>query len=405
MSKEVFKGLKVADFTWWVAGPLTTKALADYGATVVTVESAKRPAGLRTSMPYRDNKPGVNRSGFFSFYNANKYSLSLDLSHPQAREVAKKLVAWSDVVAENFVPGVMERWGLGYEDLRKIKPDIIMIRLSNQGQTGPFNKMGGLGLQLNALGGFVHFTGWRDREPLALMFAYSDYFVPLLGTALLCAAMDYRRRTGEGMMLDVSQFEVCLQLLAPYLLEYQVNGKESERRGNSHPYAAPHNVYRCEGDDRWCAIAVLTEAEWKAFCRVIGEPEWTKEAKFATFLGRRSNEEELDRLIEEWTVNHTAEEVMKLMQEAGVPAGVAQTAEDVYNDPQLRQRNIFWKMNHKEIGEFTHMGQPSDLPKTLAEPRMPAPLIGEHTEYVCKEFLGIPEAEFDQLLVDGAFGL
>jgi benzylsuccinate CoA-transferase BbsF subunit len=300
---------------------------------------------------------------------------------------------------------MMERWDLGYESLKKIKPDIIMLRLSNQGQTGPFSKMGGLGIQLNALGGFVHFTGWLDREPLALMFAYSDYFVPLMGMPLLCAALDYRRRTGKGMMLDVSQSEVCFQFLAPYLLEYQVNGKESERRGNLHPYAAPHNVYRCKGDNRWCAITVSTEDEWEAFRRVIGEPEWTKEPGFATFLSRKRNEEELNRLIEEWTVNHTAEEAMKLMQEAGVPAGVAQTAEDIYNDPQLRQRNIFWKMNHKEIGEFTHMGQPSNLSKTPAEAKMPAPLIGEHTEYVCKEFLGMSESQYDELLVAGAFGL
>jgi benzylsuccinate CoA-transferase BbsF subunit len=237
------------------------------------------------------------------------------------------------------------------------------------------------------------------------MFAYSDYFVPLMGMPLLCAALDYHRRTGKGMMLDVSQSEVCFQFLAPYLLEYQVNGKELERRGNSHPYAAPHNVYRCKGDDRWCAITVPTEEEWRAFCRVLGEPEWTKDPKFATFLSRKENEAELDKFVEEWTINHTAEEVMKLMQEAGVPAGVAQTAEEIYNDPQLRQRNIFWKMNHKEIGEFTHMGQPSNLSKTPAEPQMPAPLIGEHTEYVCKEFLGMSESQYDELLLAGAFGL
>jgi crotonobetainyl-CoA:carnitine CoA-transferase CaiB-like acyl-CoA transferase len=405
MIKKVFEGLKVADFTWWVAGPLTTKALTDYGATVVRIESAKRPGGLRMTMPYRENKPGINRSGFYAFYNANKYSLGLELNQPKGVEIAKKLIAWSDVVVENFVPGVMERWGLGYEDLKKIKPDIIMLRVSNQGRGGPFSKLGGLGIQLSALGGFTHFTGWPDRDPLSFMFAYSDYFVPMLSIPLLCAALDYRRRTGKGQMIDISQTEICFQFLAPYILEYEVNGKESERRGNLHPYAAPHNAYRCKGDDRWCAIAVFTDEEWEAFGKVIGNPAWAKDPKFATLLSRKKNEAELDRLVEEWTVNHTAEEVMKLMQEAGVAAGVAQKAEDIYNDPQLRQRNIFWKMNHKEIGEFTHMGQPSDLSKTPAEARMPAPCLGEHTDYVCKEILGLSEDEINNLLVEGIISI
>lgn len=405
MIKTPFDGVRVADFTWWVAGPLTTKTLADYGATVVRIESAIRPGGLRTAMPYKDNIPGIDRSGFYAFYNANKYSISLDLGHPQGRDVAKELVAWADVVAENFNPGVMEKWGLGYEELRKIKPDIIMLRSSNQGQTGPFSKLGGLGLQLNALTGFVHFTGWPDRDPLSLMFAYSDYFVPHLAVALLAAALDYRQRTGKGQMLDLSQSEVCLQFLAPYLLECDVNNKESVRSGNLHPYAVPHNVYPCKGDDCWCAIAVFTDEEWRNFCKVIGEPPWTIDAKFDTFLNRKKNEEELDRLIREWTINHTAQEVMDLMQAVGVAAGIVKKGEEIYTDPQLREVDIFWVLKHREIGDFTHMGQPCRLPKTPAQPRMPAPCVGEHTEYVCKELLGMSETEFDKLLIGGAFGL
>ena len=286
MAEKPFEGLKVADFTWWVAGPLTTKILADYGATVINIEQPTRPAGLRTSMPYPDNKPGANRSGFFAFYNANKYSLGLDLSRPEGVEVARKLIGWSDVVVENFVPGVMERWGLGYEDLKKIKPDIIMLRASNQGQTGPFSGLGGLGTSLNALAGFVHFTGWLDRDPLSLMFAYSDYFVPLFAISLLGAALDYRRRTGKGQMLDVAQSEICFQFIAPYILEYRINGNESQRRGNLHSHAAPHNAYPCKGDNRWCTVAVFNDNDWEAFCRVIDNPSRSKDPKFGTLLGR-----------------------------------------------------------------------------------------------------------------------
>ncbi|HJX13324.1 MAG TPA: CoA transferase, partial [Dehalococcoidales bacterium] len=183
MTKAPFEGIKVADFSWWIAGPLATKTLADYGATVVRIESAKRPGGLRITMPYKDNVPGVDRSGFYAYCNPNKYSVSLDLGNPEGRDVARKLVAWADITAENFNPGVMEKWGLGYEDLKKVRPDVIMLRTSNQGQTGPFSRLGGLGLQLNALGGFVHFTGWPDRDPLSFMFAYPDYFVPHFAVA------------------------------------------------------------------------------------------------------------------------------------------------------------------------------------------------------------------------------
>ena len=399
-----FEGLKIADFTWWIAGPLTTKTFADYGATVVTIESAEKPGGLRVSMPYKDNRPGLDRSGFFAYFNANKYSLSLNLGTPQGRDIARKLVAWADVVAENFTPGVMENWGLAYEDLRQIKPDVIMLRTSNQGQTGPFSKIGGLGLQLNALGGFVHFTGSPDRDPLSLMFAYSDYFVPHFAVASLAAALDYRRRTGKGQMIDLSQSEACVQFLAPYILEYETNGKESARSGNRHPYAAPHNVYPCQGDDYWCAIAIFSDDDWQNLCRVMGNPDWAKQAKFATLLSRKSNEDELDRLIGGWTGNYSAYWIMEKLQAVGIAAGVVKKGEDIYRDPQLREMGLFWPLKHQEMGEFTHLGQPSRLSGTPAQARMPAPCLGEHTEYVCKKFLGLSDSAYDELLIAGAFG-
>jgi len=399
-------GIKVADFTWTLVGPIMTKHLADYGATVVRVESPL-PTGvcpLRVSIPFKDNKPGVDRSGYFAYFNSNKYSLALDMNQPRGVEIAKKLIAWADVVAESFRPGTMERWSLGYNEIKKIKPDIIMIRSSNQGQTGPHSHQPGLGNHLNGLIGLVNYTGYPDAEPVNMMLAYTDYICPMLGATALLAALDYRRKTGKGQLLDFSQFEGGDQLFLPAILEYVANGIESGRDGNASPDAAPHGAYRCRGDDRWCAIAVSTEQQWQSLCQLMGSPPWTQKPRFATLKARKENETELNRLMEQWTINFTAEELMSLLQAQGIPAGIVQSPREIFDDPQLRHRDFFWRLNHREIGPFHHMGQVSQLSETPAQPRMPAPCLGEHTEFVCKEILGMSEAEFDELVVSGVFG-
>jgi benzylsuccinate CoA-transferase BbsF subunit len=404
MPKEALEGLKVADFSWVLAGPLVTKHLADYGATVVRIESQKRLDIMRATLPYKDARPGIDRSGYYAFYNSNKYDISLDLAHPKGKEVARRLVAWADVVVENFAPGTMESLGFGYDDLKKIKPGIIMLRLSNQGQTGPYSRYASLGNQLNALSGFVHFTGWPDRECISIPMAYSDYFCPWLAVSVLLAAIDYKKRTGEGQVIDISQFEASLQFIGPYLLEYTANGTRSQRNGNSHPYAAPHGAFRCQGDDRWCTIAVFDDKQWKSFCAAIDNPSWCSEPGFATATGRKQNEEKLNRLVETWTSSHSAEEAMQIMQRHGVPAGVVNNAEDVYNDPQLKSRGHVWLLDHREMGPVGHLGTPGKLSKTPATPKMPAPCLGEHTEFVCTSFLGMSDDEFTKLFSAGAFG-
>lgn len=403
MGKQVIEGIRVADFSWIVAGPLISKCLADYGATVVRMESKRRPDSLRMSAPFKDRIRGVNRTASFTRINGNKYSMALNLTHEKGRDVARRLVAWADVVIENYAPGLMERWGLSYDDLREVKPDIIMVRSSNQGQTGPFAPQPGLGGDLIALTGFIHFTGWPDRAPVLIPVAYTDYVSPPLVVAALIGALNYRRRTGKGQLLDVSQMESSLHFLAPAVLDYMANGETGSRMGNACPHAAPHGAYRCKGNDRWCTIAIFTDEEWDAFCRVVGNPEWTRDARFATLLGRKSNEEELDRLIEGWTIGLTAEEVMNSMQAVGVGAGVVEDAADIFHDPQLKARQSFWTLSHKEIGPFPHLAQPSKLSKTSAEPRMPAPCLGEHTDFVCKELLAMSDEEFDELRVAGIF--
>jgi benzylsuccinate CoA-transferase BbsF subunit len=403
LSKKVFEGIKILDFGWAIAGPLTLKYLADYGATVICIESFQRPDLLRTATPYKDGVPDVDHAGYFAYFAANKYSMSLNLNKPNGLNIAKKLVTWADVVADSHRPGVMERWKLGYDDLVRIKPDVIMIRNSNQGLTGPAATHPGLGNHINGLTGIVNLVGYPRQEPISLMVAYSDYLVPHFAAAALIGALDYRRKTGKGQLLDISQFEVGLQLLAPNLINYSVNGLEEQLKGNSCEYAAPHGVFRCKGDDRWCAISIFDELEWQALCNAIGQPDWSKEPEYSNLRGRKENEARLNRLIEQWTIQHEAEVVMKLLQKAGVAAGVVQNAKDLYEDIQLKERECFWVADHKELGKFTHLGQPSRLSKTPAEFCRAAPCLGEHTEYICRELLGMPQTEYDEYLVEGIF--
>jgi benzylsuccinate CoA-transferase BbsF subunit len=399
----VFDGIKVLDFTWAAIGPLTTKYLADYGATVIRVESRSHPCVLRTSPPYVGGVPEVDYAAYFALYSANKLSLTLNMNHPKAKDIIKKLICWADILAENFAPGVMERWGLGYEEVRKLRPDIIMFRTSGQGQTGPHSHLRGTGVNLVGLAGFAHLTGWPKQVPCQPYGPYTDVIAPRFGATMLIAALDYRRRTGKGQMLDVSQYEAGVNFLAPLLLDYFVNGRVAARRGNLDPLSCPHNAYLCRGEDSWCVIVVSTEKEWETFCRIIGNPVWTSDERFATLASRKENEQELDKLVTGWTMEHTADEIVALMQQKGIPAWVVQTNKDLYEDPQLRHRCYLWRLDHKVMGQISHLGQLCKLSKTPAEARMPAPCLGEHTEYVCLKVLGMSEHEFDELLVEGVF--
>jgi benzylsuccinate CoA-transferase BbsF subunit len=403
MEKEVFQGLKVLDFSWVIASPWTVKYLADHGAMIIHVESIHHPDLIRMGPPFKDGKPGVDSSVYWVNYHCNAYGLSLNMNHPRAREIMTKLVSWADVIVENFAPGVMQRWGLSYEEVRQIKPDIIMLSSSQSGQTGPLATMPGTGVQLTAYSGFNHLTGWKDREPSVLYGGFTDCPAARFGTVILVAALLYRRRTGKGMYIDLSQYEAGLHLLAPVLMDYQVNGKIAMRKGNRHQFAAPHGVYSCRGDDSWCAVAVFTDEQWEGLCRSMGDPEWSKEIRFSTFSKRKENEDELDHLISEWTATLTAKEVMFMLQEARVPAGVVQKGEDLYNDPQLKQRGYFWEVDHRVAGKHLLESQAFQLPKAPRKLRMPSPCMGEHTEYVCHDVLKLSDEEFVELLVDGVF--
>jgi benzylsuccinate CoA-transferase BbsF subunit len=399
-----FDGVKIVSFAWAVVGPVTMRYFADYGATVIRIETHRRPDLTRSLLPIKDGKPGLNRSGYFNHFNANILSMSLNMENPGAIDLAKRLIAQADIVLENFTPGVMEKWGLGYEQLKQLKSDIIMVRQSGFGTYGPYVHQPAFGMVLAAIAGLPNFIGWPDGLPLPVgISAYTDYIGPRFASAALIAALDHRNKTGKGMFLDISHFETTIYFLLPAVLDYVSNGRKPKRIGNASHSAAPHGVYRCQGEDRWCAIAVLNDEAWKSFCKVTGRPELTEDSRFQTSLDRIKNRDELDRMVSEWTVHLTAEEVMVKLQTAGVPAGVVKNGADIYNDPQLRHRGYFWELKHPEMGPFTHLGQSFVLSKTPAKARMLSPCLGEHTESICKEFLNMSDDEFANLSQKGVF--
>jgi benzylsuccinate CoA-transferase BbsF subunit len=400
----VFSGLIITSFSWAIVGPLTMKYFADYGATVIRLETSKRPCTLRISTPYKDGKPGLNRSGYYNHFSANMLSMSLNMEHPRATEMVKRLVAKSDVVMENFVPGVIEKWGLTYEELRKVKPDIIMLRQSGFGPQGPYAQQPAFGMILAAMAGLPNFIGWPDGGPLPVGISpYTDCISPRFAAAALIAAIDYRNKTGKGQLLDLSQFETALYFVMPALLDYAANGREPSRIGNACPYGVPHGVYPCQGDDRWCTIAVFNDEQWTNLCHVIGRADWVADPRFNGLLNRKNHEDEINETISGWTVNFTPEEVMAKMQSAGVPAGVVKNAADIHDDPQLRQRNLFWPLEHPEMGLYSHLGPSFGLSKTPAQTYSPSPRLGEHTEYVCNKILGMSDEEFVELTSAGVF--
>ncbi|MEE9435172.1 MAG: CoA transferase [Candidatus Adiutricales bacterium] len=398
MGKLPLEGVKVADFTWVWTGPTSTKVLADFGATVLRIESQKRPGVWRIQPPFKDDKPGFNRGAVFNSINTSKMSITIDLSNPKGKDLAKQFVAWADIVTDNFAGGAMERMGLGYETLKEIKPDIIMMSSALMGQTGPWHDSPGYGDQLSAISGLHEISGWPDRIPGEIGF-YTDFIAPRFNALTILAALDYRRRTGKGQYLDIAQHQGGVQFMAPLLLDYVVNGRVATRQGNYDPYAAPHGIYPCKGEDRFCAIAVYTDEEWQSFCGVLGNPDWTKEARFATLESRQENLEELDKLVKEWTVTLTDDEIMKTLQEAGVGAGrVGDPRDQMDNDPQLLFREFYQEREHPELGKYRPPRQPCVLSKTPCEIKR-APLIGEHSQYALEEILGLGDEEIQELVM------
>lgn len=396
----IFAGLKVLDFTWVIVGPMTVRYLSDQGATVVKVESANHPGPLRQSPPYKDGKRGINSSAYFAAQNTNKMSIGVDLSRPEGIEIIKKLVEWADVVAESFAPGVMENLGLRYEEMKKINPNIIFIRMSMLGAAGPRASARGYGFQLVAYSGFTYITGWPDRVPAQPFGPYTDCIAPRFAASALLLALIHRQRTGEGACIDLSQHEAGIQFLIPILIERQLNGKNKERAGNLHPCYCPYGVYPCKGKERWVAISITNDKQWRAFCEITGE-HWADYEEFASFLGRKQNEEKIDSLISRWTRERFPEEITGMLQERGIPAGFVQNSQDLVNDPQLAHRQAIWYLEHETVGRHAVFGQGFILSKNPLPSPKAAPRLGEHTYQICKEILEMPDEEIAALLGDG----
>ena len=399
MSRKVFEGINVVEFAAFAAGPAVGKHLADFGATVVRVESRTAPDGFRTHYPpYPDNKPGVNRSGTFSLVNNNKMDVTLDLKAPRAAEVVKRIARWADVVIENMTPGTVNKLGVDYETLRKYRPDIIMLSTCNQGQTGPHAKHPGFGSHLSSLSGFTNATGYPGGPPNVVFGPYIDFIGVGYGLIGVVSALIYRQRTGKGQYIDNAQYENGLQFIAGALLDYACNGHIAPRMANRSPYAAPHGAYRCRGEDRWCVLSIFSDEEWRRLCDVMGKPELADDGRFATFAARKRNEDELDRIIGSWTADFEVREIVEKLQSAGIRSAPVNTIEDLFADPQLQARGFWHAIVHPEMGRHHYTDTPFQLSKTPSQVDKPAPCLGEHNEYFYKTLLGIPEEEYSELV-------
>jgi benzylsuccinate CoA-transferase BbsF subunit len=397
-----FEGLKVADFSWVAVGPITSKYLGDHGATVVRVETEGRPDILRVAGPFKDGVPGPNRSHFYGDFNSSKLGLSLDLKNPAGLDIACRLIEWADVYFESFTPGTMDALGMGYEKARSLNPSIVMVSTCLMGQTGSVSHFAGYGFHAGAIAGYYDITGWPDLPPDGPWTAYTDVVSPRFISSLVMAALDHRRRTGQGQHIDAGQMEMGLQFLAPQIIDYNASGRLVSRNGNRSDVAAPQGAYPCAGDDQWCAIAVDTEQQWEDLRRAMGDPEWAGDDRFQSVSGRLTHHDEIDGHIGQWTEDKTAQDVMQLLQSHGVPSGVVQRSSDLLQDPQLAHRNLYHYMDHPEMGNIPYTGHQFRIQGYDSGPRSPAPLLGQHNEYVLKDLLGMTDEDMIEAVIAGA---
>jgi benzylsuccinate CoA-transferase BbsF subunit len=394
----VFDGVKILELGAGAAGPVATRYFADQGAIVVRVESARRPDFLRTLY---GTQRGLDVSPMFVLMNPNKRSVSIDLSKPEGVELVLRLVDWADVVSENFSPRAMAKWGLDYETLRRRKPELVMVSSCLFGQTGPQRMYPGFGGQGSALAGFNHMTGFPDREAVGPYGTITDSLSPRYVALLIAAALRHRRRTGQGQYIDVSQIETGVYSLSEMMVRFSARGEVMDRAGNQDERAAPHGVYPCRGEDRWIAIAVFSDPEWRLLRRQIGNPPFSQDPRFEALAGRLEHRAELDEYLARATRDHDAFELAERLQKAGLGAGPVQGVPDLLADPQLAHRGHFRTLRHQPLGELafeTSGFRLSDSPPVLATP---GPNLGEHNDEVLRDFLGLSEDEVKRLAERG----
>ncbi len=383
---DALEGVTVVEFGGYAAGPAIGKYLANFGARVIHVESENRPDGFRLQYPpFKDHRLGLNRSGCFSFFNDSKYGVTIDLKSRVGRELALKLIETASIVIENMRPGVMQRLDLGFDTLRQRKPDLVMLSTSNMGQTGPQAEHPGFGSQLSSLSGFTELIGDADGPPSLLYGPYIDLIAVAYGGAAVLAALDYARRTGEGLFIDLSQYETGVQFLTPEILDFGANGTIARRNGNRDHVAVPHGSYPCR-DGRWVVISSWDEEEWTRLCRALSHPEWLSDPRLMTAEARRKHEHDLNELIAACTREHDGLPLMMQLQKASVHAAVVNSVADLFSDPQLAAREVWQPLDHAEIGRQRYRMVSYQLSETPGRVRRPAPCLGQDNAEVFSQF-------------------
>lgn len=400
------EGVRVADFSWFGAGPIAAQTLATFGAEVIRIESETKIDSLRLVQPYATNedgsfKTGYNISGYFNNFNAGKHSLLLNLNDERGQELAYQLIEKSDLFLTNFTPRVIEKWNLGYEQISKVNPKIIALYAPMQGLTGPHRDFLGFGAVLTPITGISHLSGFPNRPPIGIGTNYPDYVInPGHSVTALLAALRHRVRTGEGQLIEMPQIESVVNVLATAVLNYTANGVNGIRTGNWHPTIAPHGVFQCLDDDtvipneRWVAVACRDDGQWQSLCEELGHPDLANDPRFQTFSARSQNSGELEIILASWFKELFAEEIMQRLQSVGVPCGVVQTAQDILErDLHVQEREYYQYLEHPETGLSCYDGPCARLSETPGEHRSAAPLFGEQTFEVASQILGLSADE------------
>ncbi|MQC17353.1 MAG: CoA transferase [Chloroflexi bacterium] len=401
-TQKPLAGVRVVDFTWIVAGPQATRILADMGAEVIRVENESYLDSVRMGMQPPGVPASVNGSGMFNNLSRNKKSITANLHHPSGREAVEKLIATADIVVENYSSGAFERMGFGFVRLKELNPSIIYISLSGFGHEGRDNSYITWGPTAQAVSGCTFMSGLEDNEPAGWGYSYLDHTAGYYGAMAALLALVRRQIDGEGQYLDLSQIETGMMLCGVPMLDYQVNGREYQRIGNrSHsPGVAPHNVYRCKGDDRWVAIAVETDEQWMGLCDALGAEELAYDEQFSTNLGRVEDQDRLDAALAEYAKEYDPRELMYLLQANGVPAAVVQNQRDKMEyDPQHAARNYHVKAEHPILGEHRFDSLPFRFSRLDWTVECGAPLLGEHTSEILSG-LGYTDDEIGQMVAE-----
>ncbi len=390
--------VRIVDLTWVWAGPYAALQLTHLGAEVIRVESHLRSDISRRIGPYKDDVYGLNRAGSFNQWNQGKRSVAIDLTRPQGVALTMELISKSDVVMENFTPGVLDRLGLGYAKLRDLNPRLIMLSLSGYGADGPLSRYAAYGGPVMILSGCASLNGYRDGDPSFVGLSYGDPNAALHGTFAILAALWKRELTGEGQHIDVALLEALLAIIPEGVMSQTMRGDQPPRMGSRDPMMAPHGFFRCSGEDRWVSIAVRSDQEWQALCAVMQRPELATDSRFVTLASRKRHEDELETLVSAWTSSHDAWEVTNLLQEAAIPAFPAVDVAELVADRHLEERKFFVRLEHPEVGTRVHAGIPWRFSGTPLAVRGPAPLVGQDNEYVVKTLLGRSASEYTKLI-------